>query len=124
MLLPNAGDWQSEKQCSSVTPASPNQMPRKLRRRSVLSKRPAARSCSRKRHPAAELHRRLDQLRAGDTLVVWKLDRLSRSLKDLVIILERIDLAGAKFRPLTKAIDTSGPRWSHADADAGGVRRV
>src|SRR3954466_13854886 len=30
-----------------------------------------------------ELHRLLDQLRAGDTLVVWKLDRLSRSLKDL-----------------------------------------
>src|SRR3954468_12989333 len=32
-----------------------------------------------------ELHRLLDQLRAGDTLVVWKLDRLSRSLKDLYI---------------------------------------
>jgi DNA invertase Pin-like site-specific DNA recombinase len=31
----------------------------------------------------------LDQLRSGDTLVVWKLDRLSRSLKDLVTILAR-----------------------------------
>jgi len=31
-----------------------------------------------------ELHRLLDQFRAGDTLVVWKLDRLSRSLKDLL----------------------------------------
>ena len=31
-----------------------------------------------------QLHRLLDQLRAGDTLVVWKLDRLSRSLKDLL----------------------------------------
>ena len=30
-----------------------------------------------------ELHRMLDQLRAGDVLVVWKLDRLSRSLRDL-----------------------------------------
>ena len=37
-----------------------------------------------------ELHRLLDQLRAGDTLVVWKLDRLSRSLKDLLHLLERV----------------------------------
>src|SRR5215207_8452433 len=55
-----------------------------------------------------ELHRLLDQLREGDTLVVWKLDRLSRSLKDLLTILERIDATGAKFRSLTEAIDTSG----------------
>src|SRR3954453_10628856 len=39
-----------------------------------------------------ELHRLLDQLRAGDTLVVWKLDRLSRSLKDLLHILESTPL--------------------------------
>ena len=56
-----------------------------------------------------ELHRLLDQLRSGDTLVVWKLDRLSRSLKDLLTILERVDAAGGKFRSLTEAIDTSGP---------------
>ena len=56
-----------------------------------------------------ELHRLLDQFRAGDTLVVWKLDRLTRSLKDLLTILERIDAAGGKFRSLTEAIDTSGP---------------
>jgi DNA invertase Pin-like site-specific DNA recombinase len=56
-----------------------------------------------------ELHRLLDQLRAGDTLVVWKLDRLSRSLKDLLHILERVEAAGARFRSLTEAIDTSGP---------------
>jgi DNA invertase Pin-like site-specific DNA recombinase len=55
-----------------------------------------------------ELHRLLDQLRAGDTLVVWKLDRLSRSLKDLLVILERVEEAGGKFRSLTEAIDTSG----------------
>jgi DNA invertase Pin-like site-specific DNA recombinase len=40
--------------------------------------------------------------------VVWKLDRLSRSLKDLLTILERIDATGAKFRSLTEAIDTAG----------------
>jgi DNA invertase Pin-like site-specific DNA recombinase len=55
-----------------------------------------------------QLHRLLDQLRAGDTLMVWKLDRLSRSLKDLLTILERIEAAGAQFRSLTEAIDTSG----------------
>jgi DNA invertase Pin-like site-specific DNA recombinase len=56
-----------------------------------------------------ELHKMLDQLRAGDTLVVWKLDRLSRSLKDLLTILERVDAIGAKFRSLTESVDTSGP---------------
>ena len=56
-----------------------------------------------------ELHKILDQLRSGDTLVVWKLDRLSRSLKDLLTILERVNAAGAKFRSLTESIDTSGP---------------
>ena len=37
-----------------------------------------------------ELHRALEQLRPGDVLLVWKLDRLSRSLKDLLQIIERI----------------------------------
>jgi hypothetical protein len=46
---------------------------------------------------------------AGDVVVVWKLDRLSRSLKDLLHILEKIDTAAANFRSLTEAIDTSGP---------------
>jgi DNA invertase Pin-like site-specific DNA recombinase len=56
-----------------------------------------------------ELHRLLDQLRAGDVVVVWKLDRLSRSLKDLLLILERIEKAGAGFKSLTEAIDTTIP---------------
>ncbi|MFT8246853.1 recombinase family protein [Roseomonas sp. BN140053] len=54
-----------------------------------------------------ELHRLLDQLRPDDVLVVWKLDRLSRSLKDLLHLMERIDAAGAGFRSLTEAIDTT-----------------
>jgi DNA invertase Pin-like site-specific DNA recombinase len=49
------------------------------------------------------------QLRDGDTLVVWKLDRLSRSLKDLLHILERVEAVGARFRSLTEAVDTAGP---------------
>ena len=56
-----------------------------------------------------ELHRLLDHLRAGDVVVVWKLDRLSRSLKDLLHIMEKIGEAGAGFRSLTEHIDTTTP---------------
>jgi DNA invertase Pin-like site-specific DNA recombinase len=56
-----------------------------------------------------ELHLLLDHLRAGDTVVVWKLDRLSRSLKDVLHIMERIGSAGAGFRSLTENIDTTTP---------------
>jgi len=56
-----------------------------------------------------ELHRMLDQLREGDTVVVWKLDRLSRSLKDVLHIMERVAGAGAGFRSLTENIDTTTP---------------
>jgi DNA invertase Pin-like site-specific DNA recombinase len=56
-----------------------------------------------------ELHKALDQLRQDDVFVVWKLDRLSRSLKDLLTILERITEAGAGFRSLTESIDTTVP---------------
>src|SRR3546814_14427396 len=49
----------------------------------------------------------IGQLREGDVVVVWKLDRLSRSLKDMLHIMERIELAGAGFRSLTEAIDTT-----------------
>ena len=51
----------------------------------------------------------LEQLREGDVVVVWKMDRLSRSLKDLLLIMERINKAGAGFRSLTEAIDTTTP---------------
>ena len=56
-----------------------------------------------------ELHRLLGQLRKGDVVVVWKLDRLSRSLKDVLILMEKIDQAGADFRSLTEVIDTTTP---------------
>jgi DNA invertase Pin-like site-specific DNA recombinase len=56
-----------------------------------------------------ELHRLLGQLRKGDVLVVWKLDRLSRSLKDVLAMMEKVDQAGAGFRSLTEAIDTTSP---------------
>src|SRR5262249_16279901 len=56
-----------------------------------------------------ELHRLLDQLRPGDVVIVWELDRLSRSLKDLLHIMERTAQAEAGFRSLTEAIDTTTP---------------
>ena len=51
----------------------------------------------------------LRQLRDGDVVVVWKLDRLSRSLKDLLHLMEKIEAAGAGFRSLTESIDTTTP---------------
>lgn len=56
-----------------------------------------------------ELHRLLEQLRKGDVLVVWKLDRLSRSLKDVLLLMEKVERAGAGFRSLTEVIDTTSP---------------
>jgi DNA invertase Pin-like site-specific DNA recombinase len=56
-----------------------------------------------------ELKRLLDHLSRGNVLVVWKLDRLSRSLRDLLVILDRLEAIGAGFRSLTEAIDTTGP---------------
>lgn len=56
-----------------------------------------------------ELSRLLDQLRHDDVLVVWKLDRLSRSLKDVLTLMEKVELAGAGFLSLTEAIDTTSP---------------
>jgi DNA invertase Pin-like site-specific DNA recombinase len=56
-----------------------------------------------------QLHKALEQLRADDVFIVWKLDRLSRSLKDLLHIMEQIEAAGAGFRSLTEAIDTTTP---------------
>jgi DNA invertase Pin-like site-specific DNA recombinase len=44
----------------------------------------------------------LDQLRAGDTLVLWKLDRLARSTRDLLEIMEITHAAGATFRSLSE----------------------
>jgi len=46
-------------------------------------------------------------LRAGDTLVVWKLDRLGRNLGRLIQTIDRIKAKGAHLRVLTESIDTT-----------------
>jgi DNA invertase Pin-like site-specific DNA recombinase len=54
-----------------------------------------------------ELTACLRTLRKGDSLVVWKLDRLARSLKDLVEIVHDLNQRGVGFRSLTESIDTT-----------------
>lgn len=54
-----------------------------------------------------ELSQCLRMLRKGDTLVVWKLDRLARSLKDLVEIIQELKEREISFKSLTESIDTS-----------------
>ncbi len=52
------------------------------------------------------LDKALDALGKGDTLVVWRLDRLGRSLPHLVSIIEQFGQRGIEFQSLTEAIDT------------------
>ena len=56
-----------------------------------------------------QLDRMLDQLREGDVVVVAKYDRLARSLRDLLDIVETIRDRGAGFRSLAEEIDTTTP---------------
>ena len=99
--------------CSSVTRASP-----------LASKLPPLRSPALKtsgcelifrdnasggRWDRPELHKLLSQLRKGDVLVVWTLDRLSRSLRDVLTIMERVQERHAGFRSLKEAVDTTTP---------------
>lgn len=51
----------------------------------------------------------LDQLRAGDTVVVWRLDRLGRSLRHLLEVIHNLESRGVAFASLTESIDTSTP---------------
>ena len=62
----------------------------------AMTKRPALLRC-------------LKKLERGDTLTVWKLDRLGRSLRDLIAMLDDLKKRGVKFRSLTEAIDTETP---------------
>ena len=52
----------------------------------------------------------LEYARSGDTLIVWKLDRLARSMKQLIETIESLRLRGIGFRSLTEAIDTTTPQ--------------
>lgn len=58
-------------------------------------------------HDRPELDAALDYMRAGDSLVVWKLDRLARSLPRLIETVNTLEERKIGFRSLTEAIDTT-----------------
>jgi len=62
----------------------------------AMTKRPALLRC-------------LKKLERGDTLTVWKLDRLGRSLRDLITMLDDLRARGVKFHSLAEAIDATTP---------------
>lgn len=53
------------------------------------------------------LNNLLGKLRDGDELIVWRLDRLGRSLKDLIELINDFEVRGIKFRSLTESIETA-----------------
>lgn len=59
--------------------------------------------------PRPQLQIALGTLGRGDTLVVWKLDRVARSLPDLLAIQGRLKAAGSCIRSLTEPLDTTSP---------------
>ena len=68
----------------------------------------------------------LQMLREGDTLVVWKLDRLGRSVKNLVDLVNELRARGVQFKSLTDSIDTataSGRFFFHVMASLAEMER-
>lgn len=51
----------------------------------------------------------LAYLREGDTFVVWKLDRLGRSTRNVLVVLDRLKATGVRLHSLTEGLDASGP---------------
>jgi DNA invertase Pin-like site-specific DNA recombinase len=56
-----------------------------------------------------ELERMLDHLRVGDTVVVWRLDRLGRSLRHLIDVVGQLEERRVALRSVTEGLDTSTP---------------
>jgi DNA invertase Pin-like site-specific DNA recombinase len=78
----------------------------------AITKRPALLRCMKK-------------LERADTLMVWKLDRLGRSLRDLITMLDSLRDRGVKFRSITEANrhrDAHGPGYVADDRHDGRVR--
>ena len=72
------------------------------------------------------LTKALEMLREGDTLVVWKLDRLGRSVKNLIDLVSELHKQGVQFKSLTDAIDTgttSGRFFFHVMASLAEMER-
>ncbi|MGC0249818.1 recombinase family protein [Pseudactinotalea sp. Z1748] len=56
-----------------------------------------------------QLEKLLENARAGDELVVWKLDRLGRSTRQLLELVDSLESRGIHFRSLTEGVATTGP---------------
>jgi DNA invertase Pin-like site-specific DNA recombinase len=56
-----------------------------------------------------ELDKCLKSLKPEDVLIVWKLDRLGRTLRDLITLLDELKGQGVRFKSLTESIDTDTP---------------
>ncbi|WP_026552782.1 recombinase family protein [Arthrobacter sp. H20] len=56
-----------------------------------------------------ELDKLLDHLREGDEVVVWKLDRLGRNIRNLLAPIDDLEQRGVHFRSITEGISTTGP---------------
>ena len=80
-----------------------------LKRYGVLEEHIYSESMSgvKKNRPA--LAAALRQLREGDTLVVWKLDRIARSINNLLDIMKDLEDKGIKFRSITEGVETETP---------------
>lgn len=80
-----------------------------LRRAGVAEERIVTDHASGSREDRPGLTRLLAGLEAGDVLTVWKLDRLGRSLRHLVAVVDDLGRRGVEFRSLTESLDTTTP---------------
>jgi len=78
-----------------------------LRRAGIDAERIVTDQASGTREDRPGLTRLLDELRSGDVLTVWKLDRLGRSVSHLVAVVDDLGRRGVEFRSLTEALDTT-----------------
>ncbi len=71
-----------------------------------------------------ELTKVLDQLRPGDTLVMWRMDWLGRSIRHLIDQLADVQERGIGFRSMQEAIDTTSPAGTSRLPRARGTGRI
>ena len=69
-------------------------------------------SCAKRERP--QLNELLDKLRGGDTLVIWKFDRLARSMHDLLEITDKLNEKGVQFKSIIEDVDTNSPMGKFA----------
>jgi DNA invertase Pin-like site-specific DNA recombinase len=66
-------------------------------------------STSKPKEDREGLDKAMSHLRAGDTLVVWRLDRLGRTLRELIDLIEELGKKGVGFKSITENLDTTTP---------------